>query len=213
MSVVRWHRETIGQKTIEALQRNGFDAEYVEGRDEATERALRFITPGATVGSGGSMTLEQDLAFHARVAGRGGRVIEFPGFEAGPEAVAAAMRQALTCDVFYASANAITQNGFLVNIDGAGNRVAALTFGPKKAVVVAGINKVVRDEAAAWERLQGKVAPMNMKRLDLPNPCTRTGYCVDCKTDTRGCRIYHVLRRRPLLSDLTVILVGEELGF
>lgn len=213
MSVVAWHRETIGQKTVEALRKNGFDAEYAATREAAAESALRFVAPGATVGFGGSMTLEQDLGFHARVEARGGNLIRFPGYDASPEAIADTMRRALTCDVFYSSANAVTQTGFLVNIDGAGNRVAALTFGPRKTVVVAGVNKVVRDEAAAWERLQAAVAPMNMKRLGLPNPCTQTGRCVDCKNDTRGCRIYHVLRRRPLFSDVTVILTGEEMGY
>ena len=213
MSVVTWHRETNGQKTVEALRKNGFDAHYVAGREEAAERALRFVAPGASVGFGGSMTLEQDLGFHARVESRGGNLIRFPGYDASPDAIADAMRRALTCDVFFSSVNAVTQNGFLVSIDGAGNRVAALTFGPRKTVVLAGINKVVKDEAAAWERLQNKAAPMNMKRLNLPNPCTQTGRCVDCKNDTRGCRIYHVLKRRPLLSDVTVILVGEAMGY
>lgn len=213
MSVVSWHRETIGQKTVEALRKNGFDADYVPTREEAAEQALRFVTPGASVGFGGSMTLEEDLAFHARVEARGGNLIRFPGYDASPEILADTMRRALVCDVFYASANAVTQTGFLVNIDGAGNRVAALTFGPRKTVVLAGINKVVKDESAAWERLQVTVAPMNMKRLNLPNPCTQTGRCVDCRNDTRGCRIYHVLRRRPLMSDVTVILAGEEMGY
>ena len=109
--------------------------------------------------------------------------------------------------------NAVTLEGDIVNVDGAGNRVAALTFGPKKTVVVVGANKIVRDLDEAFERLETFASPMNNKRLDRPNPCVKSGHCEDCHGEARICRVYQILRRRPSLSDFTVIIVGEALGY
>ncbi|HRY54053.1 MAG TPA: LUD domain-containing protein, partial [Spirochaetia bacterium] len=94
-----------------------------------------------------------------------------------------------------------------------GNRVAALTFGPKKTVVVVGANKIVRDIDEALARIETRAAPLNNKRLDRPNPCVKSGQCEDCQGDTRICRVYQILRRRPSLSDFTVLVVGESLGY
>jgi hypothetical protein len=97
-----------------------------------------------------------------------------------------------------------------------GNRVAAMTFGPKKVIVVVSVDKVCKDEPAAFERLKTMAAPMNNKRLERPgisNPCMKTGVCVDCKSPTRLCRVYSVMRRRPSATDVTVIVVGERCGF
>ena len=103
--------------------------------------------------------------------------------------------------------------GEIVNVDGNGNRVAALTFGPKKTVVVVGLNKVVRDLDEAFARIETRASPMNNKRLERPNPCTKTGLCEDCHGEGRICRVYQILSRRPFLSDFTVIIVGESLGY
>ena len=101
----------------------------------------------------------------------------------------------------------------ILNVDGNGNRVAALTFGPSKTVVVVGVNKIVRDLDEAFARLESYASPMNNKRLDRPNPCVKTGLCEDCQGETRICRAYQILRRKPSLSDFTVIVVGESLGY
>ena len=134
-----------------------------------------------------------------------------PGLE--PTAKLALLRRQLTCDVFVSGTNALTLEGELVNVDGNGNRVAALTFGPVKTIVVVGANKLVRDLDEAFARLELYASPMNNKRLDRPNPCVKTGVCMDCDGDTRICRVYQILRKKPSLSDFTIVIVGEELGF
>ena len=115
--------------------------------------------------------------------------------------------------MFVSGSNAITMEGELVNVDGTGNRVAALTFGPGKTIVIAGYNKIVRDIDEAFARIETHAAPMNNKRLDKPNPCVKSGVCMDCDGDTRLCRAYSILRKRPGGTDFTVIIVGEELGY
>jgi hypothetical protein len=103
--------------------------------------------------------------------------------------------------------------GELLNIDGNGNRIAALTFGPKKNIVVLGANKIVADEAEGWKRIEAKASPMNNKRLNKENPCVKVGQCMNCENPGRICRIYQILRRRPSTSNFTVVLVGEDLGY
>jgi hypothetical protein len=164
------------------------------------------------VGFGGSMTLRAIGALD-RVRALGAEILDHnaPGLDQGRRLEI--LRSQLTCDLFLSSSNAVTLEGDIVNVDGNGNRVAALTFGPRKTIVVAGANKVVRDLDEALIRIETIASPMNNKRLDRPNPCVRSGTCEDCRLETRICRVYQILRRKPSLSDFTVILVGEALGF
>jgi hypothetical protein len=116
--------------------------------------------------------------------------------------------------VFLTSSNAITLEGQLVNIDGSGNRVNAMTFGPRKAIVVAGVNKIVPDLESAIRRIKEIAVPMNCKRLNYSPPCMAAGKCVDCRVPQRACRITSIIEwRPPFFSDYLVILVGENLGF
>jgi hypothetical protein len=123
------------------------------------------------------------------------------------------LKRQLTSDVFISGSNAVTLEGEILNVDGTGNRVAALSFGPTKTIVVVGINKIVRDMDEAFARLETYAAPMNNKRLDKPNPCVKAGVCMDCDGDTRLCRVYNIMRKRPSGTDFTVIIVGEDLGY
>ncbi|MCR6545581.1 lactate utilization protein [Dehalobacterium formicoaceticum] len=212
MSIQQWHRDTLGQQVTKALIKNEFDAVYVATRDEAVKEVLKYITPESTVGVGGSVTIS-DLEIPQKAAAMGAQVLNHnvPGLS--DEEKMKIRRGQLLSDVFLCSSNAITLDGRLVNLDGAGNRVAAMTFGPKKIVIVAGINKICVNEKAAYERIEMIAAPMNNKRLNMANPCKEQGICSDCQTKSRACRIYSVLRKKPLLSDITVILVGEDLGY
>ena len=121
-------------------------------------------------------------------------------------------RTQITAALFCLSANAITEDGLLLNIDGTGNRVAAMTFGPKKIVIVAGSNKIVADLKAAKERLQTIVAPGVCKRLRRKNPCVVTGRCMNCKSPERICRAFSILAAKPVSTDITIILVGGPMG-
>ncbi|HOX32700.1 MAG TPA: lactate utilization protein [Spirochaetales bacterium] len=208
----QWQYETLGRAACEALKKNGFEAVYLPTGAEALAKLASLIKPGMKVGFGGSMTVKA-LGLAERVAALGAQLLDHnaPGLD--KEAKLAVMRAQLSCDLFVAGSNAVTLDGDIVNVDGNGNRVAALTFGPKKTVVVVGANKIVRDIDEALARIETRAAPLNNKRLDRPNPCVKSGQCEDCQGDTRICRVYQILRRRPSLSDFTVLVVGESLGY
>ncbi|MCA1950080.1 MAG: lactate utilization protein [Treponema sp.] len=210
--VEAWRDETIGTAAVKALQKNGFAAEYVATMEEAAKRVMEFIGAGKRIGFGGSMTIKA-LGIADKAKDQGAVILDHnvPGLSA--EQKMEILRSQLTCDVFISSSNAVTLDGYIVNVDGNGNRVAALTFGPKKTVVVIGTNKIVRNLEEAQARIESIASPMNNKRLDKPNPCVKTGTCQDCALETRICRAYQVLRRKPSLSDFTVIVVGTALGF
>ena len=207
-----WHNETIGLKVVEALKKNMFSAIYCKSGDEASEFIMNNVQKGDRVGFGGSMTIKK-LGIQEKVKSLGGQVLDHGDPTLSPEEKMETMRAELLCDVFLCSSNAVTLEGELVNIDGVGNRVAAMSFGPKKVIVVVGVNKICKNEASAFERLEQIAAPMNCKRLNMPNPCTKTGVCSDCKTDTRACRIYSVIKRKPMRTDITVVVIGEDFGF
>lgn len=207
-----WREDVIGHRAAKALNGNGFTAVYCSGRAEALAYVLDRIAPGATVGVGGSRTLA-DLGLSSALAARGNTVLDHnaPGLTLEEKDVL--RRGQLTCDVFLTGANAVTLTGELVNRDGIGNRVAAMIFGPGKVLVVAGVNKIVRDVHEADRRIRTHAAPMNNKRLATKNPCVALGECVDCKTESRICNVTTILHRRPMLTDMHVVLVGEVLGF
>ena len=117
------------------------------------------------------------------------------------------------CDCFFCSANAISITGEVVNVDGIGNRTNAMCFGPKKVVVIAGMNKVTQDLESALKRVRDIAGPMRAKSLGMDTPCAETGICNDCNSPQRICRITTILHRKPMLTDITVILVNEALGF
>jgi L-lactate utilization protein LutB len=210
--VDQWHYETLGRAACEALKKNGFEAMYVATGREALERVAEFIKPGMKMGFGGSMTVKA-IGVPEKAKELGAVILDHnaPGID--KDRKLEVMRAQLSCDLFVSGSNAITLEGDIVNVDGNGNRVAALTFGPKKTVVVVGANKIVRDIDEALARIETVASPMNNKRLERPNPCVKTGTCEDCRGETRICRVYQILRRKPSLSDFTVVIVGESLGF
>lgn len=199
-------------KTVEALQKNRFTASYYATAQEALEELFNIIPLDATVGIGGSWTLIQ-LEVAEKLEARGNTVYchHKPGLS--PEEILDIRRKQLTCDVFLTSSNAITEDGRLVNTDASGNRVAAMMFGPKKVIILAGINKIVGSLDEAQERIRTTAAPLNNKRLNRPNPCVKTGYCVDCQGPTRLCNITTVIHKRPPVSDIHVWVIGEEIGY
>lgn len=204
--------ETQTLKTVEALKRNRFHAEYYQTAQEALEQTLSMIPIDATVGIAGSWTLMQ-LNIVELLEARGNTVYchHKPGLS--PEEVLATRRKQLTCDVFLTGTNAIIEDGRLVNMDATGNRVAAMMFGPKKCIVIAGENKIVASFEDAMQRIRKTAAPLNNKRLNRPNPCVNTGECMDCQGPTRLCNITTILHKKPPASDIHVFVVGESLGY
>jgi len=206
------HNEVIGLKAVESLKKNAFSAVYFKTGDQASEFIMNNVHKGDKVGFGGSMTVVK-LGIQEKVAELGGIVLDHGDPTLSDDEKMETMRGELLSDVFICSSNAVTLDGELVNIDGVGNRVAAMSFGPKKVIVVVGVNKICKNEASAFERLEQVAAPKNNMRLNMPNPCTKTGVCMDCKADTRICRVYSVIKRKPVRTDIIVVVIGENFGF
>lgn len=205
--------EEIGLETCKALQKNGFEARYLATAAEAAEQLECMIPPDATVGFGGSRTLQQ-LGIRKKLEARCNNLVyDHSKPDLTREEALEIRRKELTCDIFLTGTNAITRDGRLVNTDGTGNRVAAMIFGPKKTIIVAGINKIVNDPEAAEERIRQIGGPMNSRRLKLPNPCVESGRCMDCQEPTRICNATTILKKCPTFSEIHVLLIGETLGF
>jgi L-lactate utilization protein LutB len=134
------------------------------------------------------------------------------GLPPGHEEVMRIRRAHLTCDLFLTSTNAITLKGEIVNIDGAGNRTSAMSFGPKKVVILAGINKIVRDIDEGIRRIHEVAAPLNCRRGSYKTPCYETGICASSKSGLHICCITLIFNRKPLETDISVFLIGEVLG-
>ena len=209
---IQWHNDTFGEKVVKALEKNNFQAYYFADRAAAVEKIISLIPAGLTVGVGGSWTLKE-LNIPEQLEKKGHEVFDHnrPGLTMDESM--ALRRKELLCDVFISGTNAITLDGQIVNTDGSGNRVAAMSFGPKKVVVVVGVNKIVPDLDAAMERIELFAAPINNKRLDKPNPCTVTGVCMDCQGPARICNMTSILHKKPPTIEFHVVIIGEELGF
>ena len=212
--VKNWYNEANGKKVVDALIKNDFNAIYLSTKDEVAEFIMKNVQEGTKVGFGGSMTIT-NMGIQSKVEAVKGIVFDH-GRAHTPEETVAIAREELLSDLYLCSSNAVTLDGILVNVDGVGNRIAAMTFGPKKVIIVISVDKICKDEVAAFERLKYIAAPMNNKRLEKPNstnPCLKTGSCMDCHSKTRICRVYSVMRRKPMMTDMTIIIMGESSGF
>jgi len=211
--LVRWSYEQKCQKAVEALGQNGFTAVYCPTAQDAHDYIIRESADAQSIGFGGSMGVKS-LLVEERLAVLGKEILNHSAPGLTREEKDVIMRRQLTCDLFLAGTNALTVSGWLVNIDATGNRVAAMIFGPKKVIVVAGRNKLVEgDLATAIRRVKEWATPPNAKRLNFNTPCAKTGFCSDCNSPDRLCRATTVLDRRPRMTDFRVLVVNEDLGF
>ena len=198
---------------IRQLEANHFTVHHAITKDEAREVALGLIPAGAQVGMGNSLTLRETGIFDALTSGAFHTINQFePGIS--PEENLRRRKASMLADVYFTSTNALTLDGALINVDGKGNRVAAMMFGPERVVVVVGKNKIVADENAAWEKMRASIAPTLAKRLGRSTPCASTGVCSDCQSPQRICRCYTVIRSQmPADKDrIHIVLVDEDLG-
>jgi hypothetical protein len=208
----RWLGEKLGERCVEALKSHGFDAHFVPSAKEARKFILERIWGYESFGFGGSGTTRA-LGLVEELKGKGKQVFDhWQGDVVGEKSIPIRLGQG-RCDCFLCSANAVSATGEIVNVDGVGNRTAAMTFGPKKIVIVAGINKVRPDLESALRRVQEVSAPLRAKSLNIDTPCAATGVCNDCNSPQRVCRVTTILHRRPSMSDITVVLINESLGF
>jgi len=205
-------------RAVKALNKNRFDACWVKTKEEALALIRDTLPKGAVVSNGGSMTLAECGVMDLLRSGD----YDFLDRAAVPkEEVAAVYRKAFSADYYLMSSNAVTENGELYNVDGNGNRVAALIYGPEHVIVLAGVNKLVPDLNAAVSRVKEMAAPANAIRLSCDTPCSRTGCCAGakgelpagCLSEQRICCQYVVSGYQRHPGRIKVILVAETLGY
>lgn len=198
------------KRTITALQKNHINARYFENEEIAKEALLNEINLNDKVGIGGSMTISQmELP---QLLEKRGNTVYFHWLKTTPKEMDEARLMASHADVYLTSTNALTEKGQLVNIDGVGNRVASMIFGPKKVFVICGVNKIVEDVEHALYRIKEN-AYKNARRLKLNTPCAVTGKCNDCDSPQRMCSVTTIIDRKPSKTNLEVIIIDKELGF
>lgn len=206
-------REALGRSVCKVLVSHGFHAQYAQDRQAALAAALELIPEGAGVGVPGTVTVRETGLIEA-LKKRGSKVAEHWDPALAPKDRPARFIEQLMSDWFVMSANAISADeGVLVNIDGTGNRVGAMSWAPGKLLVIAGINKIAPDTASAIRRARDEAAPPNVLRLEGKAPCASVGHCVGCNSPERVCRIVTMMERPPIGRECHVIIVGEDLGY
>ena len=211
MNPIEIRNEKAAGKVIKNLARRNIEACYCPTASEAVEKVLEMIPAGSSVTWGGSMSI-RDIGIPAALADAG--KYEVYDRDKAPDRAAATeiYLKAFSCDYYLSSANAITEDGVIVNIDGTGNRVAAITFGPRNVIFVIGMNKLTQNVDAALARARSLAAPVNTARFDIQTPCKLDGVCHNCLSDDCICNYIHYLRHSPK-GKHKVILVGESIGY
>ena len=200
--------ELLAQKVIQGLKSRNMTGYYAANREEALELALSLIPKGSSVTMGGAMSA-QEIGLVEAVRSPDYNFIDRNAFEDRR----AALLAGYDADVFLTSANAMTEDGVLVNIDGNANRVSCIANGPKKVLVIAGMNKVCKDLDHAMKRARNVAAPINAQRFGLNTPCAKTGSCMDCKSPDTICCQFLITRYSRHAGRIHVILVNDNLGF
>lgn len=211
------------QNAVKNLEKNGMKPYVVERKEEILPLLQTLIPNGASIGVGGSESLKEIDAIQW-IRKSGYDFFDRYAPELTREQALEVMRQALLADVFLTSTNAITEKGELYNVDGNGNRIAAFCYGPKRVIVIAGINKIVPDVAAAVRRVKEIAAPKNVARLSKKTPCGKTGACISllkddndicdgCLSEDRICSTYIISGKQMLKDRIQVILCKENLGY
>lgn len=211
------------KRTMENLEKNHMQAFFAENQDEAKKIALSLINEGDTIGVGGSVTLNQ---LNLLTVFRNGdyNFLDRYGDKTAEE-IHEIFHKSLSADAYFLSANAVTENGELYNVDGTGNRVAALIYGPKKVIVIVGKNKIVRNIDEAVLRVKSIAAPLNCQRLNKKTPCAAIGKCIafadggalnptaGCHSKDRICRDYIITGEQVNPDRIKVIIVNEDMGY
>ncbi|GAA0740056.1 lactate utilization protein [Clostridium oceanicum] len=200
------------ERTIKSLEENNMEGYYVEDEKELIDKVKELANKGDMISVGGSMTLFEtgiiDLI-------RNGDYNFLDRYKEGltPKDIKDLYRKSFYADTYITSTNAVTEDGELYNVDGTGNRVASMIYGPDQVIVIVGTNKIVKDVDEAIERNREIAAPANAKRLNRATPCAKVGYCMDCKSKDRICNDYVLIRRQGNKGRIKVIIVGKQLGY
>lgn len=210
--IVKWFYETMVNESIRNLKKHDFEAFFVWDRLAACEEILKRVPKDKTLGIGGSVTI-REIGIIDRFKRQGNIIYDHWQEGLSKEESLKIRKAQQSSDVYLTSANAITLNGEIINIDGFCNRISTMTFGPKEVVFVVGKNKLVRDVKEGIERIKNISAPMNSRRFGADTPCAKLGRCTDCNSPQRICRGILILERRPFATKMLVIIVMEDLGF
>ena len=202
----------LAEKMIKTLERRHFEAHYCTKASEAVELINSLIADGSSVSWGGSMSI-RDMGLIDSLKKRPSLLLLDRDGLTDRDEIEATYREAFACDFFLTSANAISEDGVLVNIDGNGNRVAAITWGPQRVIHVIGMNKVAQDVDAAIKRARSTAAPVNATRFGITTPCQTDGQCHNCNSPQCICNYIHVLRNSNGANRHVIVLVGENLGY
>lgn len=207
-----YNNEKMLRRIIQALRKRDFEAEYFADATSASNTLLKMIPENSSVGIGGSVTV-RELRVIEQLEKRGNEVTHHWKPEATKETNRAIRQKEGTADFYLTSANAITEQGDIINIDGIGNRVAHMIYGPDNVIIIAGYNKIVPDIEAGIRRSREIAGVINAQRVGVKTPCAETGKCVDCKAPARICRVTTIIQYRPWQTNIKVMLINEILGF
>ena len=209
---LKWVNEQKILRTIEAINKNNMNGYLVNTKEELIEKIKELVKENSTVSCGGSMSLfETGVIEHLR----SGRYKFLDRYKEGlsREDITKIFKESFFADAYFASSNAVTEDGKLYNVDGNGNRVAAMLFGPEKVILVVGVNKIVSNIEEAIKRNKEISAPANAKRLDKMTPCSKVGYCMKCKGNDKICREFTVISSQINKDRIHVIFMNESIGY
>lgn len=209
---VRTHRQIVFDTTVENLKKHGFEAKFCPSRQDAVDTILALAKDCGSVGIAGTHTVRA-LEVLPLLEQAGKTIYDHWTFTPGTAEEVQCRRNQMAADLFLCSVNALTMTGEIVNRDGCGNRINAMTFGPPNVVLVAGRNKITPDLDAALARIEEVAAPIRAASLSRKTPCVKTGYCMDCDSPERICRITSIIHRKPMLTKITVLILDEEMGY
>ena len=211
MKVREMRNEVLGNRVVKALESRNMEAYYVKTKEAALAKAVELIPEGSSISWGGTMSAQEIGLTDALHKGKYD-VYDREQVETREEKEKIA-HQALNCDFFIGSTNALSEDGVLVNVDGNANRVAAFAYGPKNVLLIVGMNKVVKTEADAMSRARNEAAPINAQRFGVNTPCVKNGSCFNCKSPQCICCQILITRFSKVPKRTKIILVDENLGF
>lgn len=211
MTPIEKRNALAGQRIVKNLEKRHYEAYYVPMGNDAAAKVLQIIKKGSSVSWGGSMTI-RDIGLTASLKNGDYKVYDRDDVTTLEDKLSI-YRKAFECDYYISSVNAMTEDGVIVNVDGNGNRVAAITWGPEKVILVVGINKVCPDVETALKRARSYAAPVNMARFNYETPCQKDGLCHDCLSPDSICNYISIQRMSHPAKRHIVIVVGEELGY
>lgn len=209
--IKRWYNECKAHALVDVLNKKGYDGIYAESAEDARKKVSQILTEGATIATGGSVTLNETHIFDDITSGKYQFIERYkqPTFEI----MCDKYREGFSADFFVTSSNAVTKNGELVNMDCTGNRTGCIAFGPKKVIIIIGVNKIVDTIEEGMKRCT-QIGIMNAKRIGHPVPCNKDGVCHDCIEQQRVCNVTSIVHNCfKFPKRISVIVVPEILGY